>query len=70
MDVSYGLGEAVGRGIVSPDNHLFDKVTYEEVAFTLGSKKVMAVYRQNGAAIKQSQCPNNGAIVPAPRTVN
>jgi pyruvate, water dikinase len=51
VDVSYGLGEAVVSGLVTPDNYLVDKVTFEVISCTQGSKEVMCVYKENGSDI-------------------
>lgn len=52
IDVSYGLGEAVVSGLVTPDNYLVDKVTMEIITSKLGSKEVECVYRENGSDIQ------------------
>jgi pyruvate,water dikinase len=52
VDVSYGLGEAVVSGMVTPDNFLVDKVTLDVISCTQGSKEVMCVYRENGSDIE------------------
>jgi pyruvate,water dikinase len=52
VDVSYGLGEAVVSGLVTPDNYLVDKVTLEVISCSQGSKEVMCVYKENGSDIE------------------
>jgi pyruvate,water dikinase len=52
VDVSYGLGEAVVSGLVTPDNYLVDKVTLNTIKSTKGSKEVMCAYNENGSDIK------------------
>jgi pyruvate,water dikinase len=52
VDVSYGLGEAVVSGMVTPDNFLVDKVTLEVISCTQGSKEVMCIYRDDGSDIE------------------
>jgi len=51
VDVSYGLGEAVVSGLVTPDNFLVDKITLSVIKQTLGSKEVQCVYREGGSDI-------------------
>lgn len=58
VDVSYGLGEAVVSGIVTPDNYLVDKVTLETIKSNLGGKEVKCVYRDNGSTIKTVDVPD------------
>jgi pyruvate, water dikinase len=52
VDVSYGLGEAVVSGLVTPDNYLVDKVTLEVIKSTIGTKEVECVYREDGSDIE------------------
>ena len=54
IDVSYGLGEAVVSGMVTPDNYLMDKVTLGTINSTMGSKEVECVYQEDGSDIKTS----------------
>lgn len=49
VDVSYGLGEAVVSGLVTPDNYLVDKVTMTVIKSTKGSKEVKCVYNETGS---------------------
>lgn len=49
VDVSYGLGEAVVSGLVTPDNYLVDKVTLAVIKSTKGSKEVKCVYNDTGS---------------------
>lgn len=49
VDVSYGLGEAVVSGLVTPDNYLVDKVTMAVIKSTKGSKEVKCVYNETGS---------------------
>lgn len=51
VDVSYGLGEAVVSGLVTPDNYLVDRVTLSIVKQTKGAKEVKCVYRNRGSDI-------------------
>ncbi len=57
IDVSYGLGEAVVSGIVTPDTCLVDKVTMEPIKTTLGSKEIQCVYREGGSDIITCDVP-------------
>jgi pyruvate,water dikinase len=52
VDVSYGLGEAVVSGLVTPDYYLVDKVTLNPIKSTKGSKEVKCVYNETGSDIK------------------
>ena len=52
IDVSYGLGEAVVSGMVTPDNYLIDKVMLNVINSTKGSKEVECVYREDGSDIQ------------------
>lgn len=49
VDVSYGLGEAVVSGLVTPDNYLVDKVTMTVIKSTKGSKELKCVYNETGS---------------------
>ena len=51
IDASYGLGEAVVSGLVTPDAFLIDKVTFEVVKKVKGSKEVECVYKEGGSDI-------------------
>lgn len=57
LDVSYGLGEAVVSGLVTPDNYLVDKVTLSVIKQTRGSKEVQCVYRAGGSDIQTVPVP-------------
>ncbi|MCL4367891.1 MAG: PEP/pyruvate-binding domain-containing protein [Actinobacteria bacterium] len=57
VDVSYGLGEAVVSGIVTPDNILVDKVTLSTVRSIVGSKEVKCVYNESGSDIRSVDVP-------------
>jgi pyruvate,water dikinase len=57
VDVSYGLGEAVVSGLVTPDNFLVDKVTLTVVKQTKGNKEVMCVYREGSSDIDTVDVP-------------
>jgi pyruvate,water dikinase len=52
VDVSYGLGEAVVSGLVTPDNYLVDKVTLNPIKSTKGSKEIKCVYNETGSDCK------------------
>ena len=55
IDASYGLGEAVVSGLVTPDTYLIDKVTFEIVKKVKGSKEVECVYREGGSDIIEKE---------------
>jgi pyruvate, water dikinase len=57
IDASYGLGEAVVSGLVTPDTYLIDKVTFDLVKTTIGSKETMCAYREQGSDIIQKDVP-------------
>ena len=59
IDVSYGLGEAVVSGLVTPDTYLIDKVTLDLIKTTIGSKETMCVYREKGSDIVQKDVPDD-----------
>jgi pyruvate,water dikinase len=59
LDVSYGLGEAVVSGMVTPDNYLMDKITLGAIKTNRGSKEVMCVYEENGSNIKTVPVPED-----------
>lgn len=51
IDASWGFGEAVVSGEVTPDNYLVDKVIWEIVKRTVSPKTIE--YRLNGSAVVQ-----------------
>ncbi len=55
IDASYGLGEAVVSGLVTPDAFLVDKVTFEVVKKVKGSKEVECVYNEEGSDIVEKE---------------
>ena len=57
IDASYGLGEAVVSGLVTPDTYLIDKITFDLIKTNLGSKETMCVYRDQGSDIVQKDVP-------------
>ena len=57
IDASYGLGEAVVSGLVTPDTYLIDKVTFDLVKTNIGSKETMCAYREQGSDIVQKDVP-------------
>ena len=57
IDASYGLGEAVVSGLVTPDTFLVDKITLDPVKTIKGSKEIRCVYRDNGSDIVQAEVP-------------
>jgi pyruvate,water dikinase len=59
VDVSYGLGEAVVSGLVTPDNYLIDKVTLNVINSTVGAKEVECVYREDGSDIRTVPVPDD-----------
>lgn len=59
IDASYGLGEAVVSGIVTPDTYLIDKITMELIKTVVGNKEIQCVYRENGSDIIQTPVPED-----------
>jgi pyruvate, water dikinase len=57
IDASYGLGEAVVSGFVTPDTFLIDKIVMEPVKTVIGSKEVQCVYKEGGSDIIQVPVP-------------
>lgn len=57
IDASYGLGEAVVSGLVTPDTYLIDKITFDLIKATVGSKETMCAYRDQGSDIVQKDVP-------------
>jgi len=57
IDVSYGLGEAVVSGLVTPDSYLVDKITFTVVKQNKGSKEIQCVYNEDGSDIKTADVP-------------
>ncbi|MCX8022350.1 MAG: hypothetical protein N2745_06210 [Syntrophorhabdaceae bacterium] len=57
IDASYGLGEAVVSGLVTPDTYLIDKVTLDIIKTVMGSKETQCVYREAGSDIIQKEVP-------------
>ncbi|MHB8765595.1 MAG: PEP/pyruvate-binding domain-containing protein [Deferrisomatales bacterium] len=57
VDVSYGLGEAVVSGLVTPDSYVVDKITLGVVKQTRGMKENMCVYRDGGSDIDTVPVP-------------
>ncbi len=57
IDASYGLGEAVVSGMVTPDTILLDKITLDTVKTIIGSKETQCVYREGGSDIVQTSVP-------------
>jgi len=55
IDASYGLGEAVVSGLVTPDTWLVDKITLDTVKFTRGSKEIECVYKPGSSDIIESR---------------
>ena len=65
IDASYGLGEAVVSGIVTPDTYLIDKITMDPIRTTIGSKEIQCVYREGASDVVQAPVPEEMRRVPA-----
>ncbi|MGD0230581.1 MAG: PEP/pyruvate-binding domain-containing protein [Syntrophorhabdales bacterium] len=59
IDASYGLGEAVVSGIVTPDTCLIDKITMEPIKTVIGTKETQCVYREGSSDILQAPVPDD-----------
>ncbi len=55
IDSSYGLGEAVVSGLVTPDSYLIDKITLDPVKIIRGSKEIECVYRTGSSDIIEKE---------------
>jgi pyruvate,water dikinase len=64
IDASYGLGEAVVSGLVTPDTYLIDKITMQPIKTNIRSKEIMCAYRDNGSDIVQVPVPEEKRGVP------
>ncbi len=64
IDASYGLGEAVVSGIVTPDTYLVDKITMEPIKTVVGSKEIQCVYREGASDIDQVPVPEEQRKMP------
>ena len=64
IDASYGLGEAVVSGLVTPDTYLIDKIIMDPIKTTKGSKEVKCVYKEGGSDILQVPVPEEKRGVP------
>ena len=66
IDASYGLGEAVVSGLVTPDTYLVDKVTMDLVKTVIGSKETQCVYREGCSDIVQTDVEESKRKAQAP----
>jgi pyruvate, water dikinase len=57
IEASYGLGEAVIRGMVTPDRIMVDKGTGDIIKTTVGAKEIQCVYRESGGDVFQTNVP-------------
>ena len=57
VDVSYGLGEAVVSGLVTPDSYLVDKITFTVIKQNKGSKEIQCIYNEDGSDIQTAEVP-------------
>ncbi|ACB40132.1 phosphoenolpyruvate synthase [Pyrobaculum neutrophilum] len=64
IEASWGLGEGVVRGIVTPDEYVVDKATMKIVEKRISTKKV-AVVRDDGGLTKEVELPLDKAQAPA-----
>jgi pyruvate,water dikinase len=55
IDASYGLGEAVVSGLVTPDTYLVDKITLDLVKLNRGSKESECDYKPNSSDIIEKE---------------
>ena len=52
IEGSWGLGEAVVSGDVTPDNYVVDKSNDEVVSVTISDKKLMYVKDEDGTSVR------------------
>ncbi|MDN5860056.1 MAG: PEP/pyruvate-binding domain-containing protein [Pseudonocardia sp.] len=64
IDASWGFGEAVVAGEVTPDNYLVDKVLSEITRRAVSAKTVEYTLRANGRGVQQSEVPADRCSVP------
>jgi pyruvate, water dikinase len=57
VQASYGLGDAVVRGLVGPDSILIDKATGDIVKSVVGSKEIECVESSSGSDVVQVTVP-------------
>lgn len=64
IDASYGLGQAIASGLVTPDTYLIDKIIIEPVKTVIGSKEIQCVYGDRGKNVVQVPVPEEKRHVP------
>lgn len=64
IEASWGLGEGVVRGVVTPDEYIVDKSTMKIVEKRISTKKI-AVVRDEGGLTKEVELPLEKAQAPA-----
>jgi len=64
IEASWGLGEGVVRGLVTPDEYVVDKATFKIVEKRISPKKV-AVVRDEAGLTKEVELPPEKANAPA-----
>lgn len=64
IEASWGLGESVARGLVTPDEYVVDKATFKIVEKRISPKKV-AVVRDEAGLTKEVELPPEKANAPA-----
>ena len=52
IEGSWGLGEAVVSGDVTPDNYVVDKSNVEVIGVTISDKKLMYVKDEDGTSVR------------------
>jgi cytochrome P450 len=65
IDASYGLGEAVVSGAVTPDHFVVDKVLLEVLDTTIGTKHVELVADPDGRRVVEREVPTERAQRPS-----
>jgi len=64
IEASWGLGESVARGLVTPDEYVVDKATFKIVEKRISPKKV-AVVRDEAGLTREVELPLEKANAPA-----
>lgn len=57
IEGSWGLGESVVQGLVTPDNYLIDKTTFEETECVISEKETMVVRMDGGSGVLEREVP-------------
>jgi len=64
IDASWGFGEAVVAGEVTPDNYLVDKVVFEITRRRVSDKATEYVLADDGRGVRRAEVPDDRRAVP------